>query len=162
MARATGDDLIRALTDAPAHRAKPVITVRLEQDLPVKLLPAADGGRPDPRTCADLLACYGIPQLPWAWAETEDEAVIAAERLRGPDGRVVLKAHWPGLLHESEQCAVRTGPFGVVITWLGKGVDGVMLGFVACGGPDTARGGETHDAVSMWVLPLPVTVGRLT
>ncbi|TPQ17832.1 GNAT family N-acetyltransferase [Streptomyces sporangiiformans] len=164
VARATGDDLVRALTDAPAHRAKPVLAVRLEQDLPVRLLPVTDGGtipsyaepqaaaqalahaahraawlaRPagtmpdldgadtvraqevaetfltahpdggwlDPRTCADLLACYGIPQLPWAWAENEDEAVIAAERLRGPDGRVVMKAHWPGLLHKSEQHAV--------------------------------------------------------
>ncbi|TVZ77308.1 GNAT family N-acetyltransferase [Streptomyces sp. BK340] len=164
VAAATGDDLIRALTDAPAHRAKPVAAVRLEQDLPVKLLPAADGGtvpsyaepqaaaralahaarraawlaRPvgtvpeldgidttraqeitdtflaahpdggwlDPRTCADLLACYGIPQIPWAWAETEDEAVLAAQRLRGPDDRVVMKAHWPGLVHKSEQHAV--------------------------------------------------------
>ncbi|QTE01983.1 GNAT family N-acetyltransferase [Streptomyces cyanogenus] len=165
VAAATGDDLVRALTDAPAHRAKPVAAVRLEQDLPVKLLPATDGGtipsyaepqaaaralahaarraawlaRPvgtvpelggidttraqeitdtflaahsdggwlDPRTCADLLACYGIPQIPWAWAETEDEAVLAARRLRGPDGRVVMKAHWPGLVHKSEQHAVR-------------------------------------------------------
>ncbi|MGW5735945.1 MULTISPECIES: bifunctional acetate--CoA ligase family protein/GNAT family N-acetyltransferase [Streptomyces] len=65
-----------------------------------------DGGWLDPRTCADLLACYGIPQLPWAWAETESDAVIAAERLRGPDGRVVLKAHWPGLRHKSEQRAI--------------------------------------------------------
>ncbi|MEV6291427.1 GNAT family N-acetyltransferase [Streptomyces sp. NPDC051896] len=164
VAAATGDDLIRALTDAPAHRAKPVAAVRLEQDLPVKLLPAADAGtipsyaepqaaaralahaarraawlaRPvgtvpeldgidtahaheitdtflathpdggwlDPRTCADLLTCYGIPQIPWAWAETEDDAVRAAQRLRGPDGRVVMKAHWPGLVHKSEQHAV--------------------------------------------------------
>jgi hypothetical protein len=29
----------------------------------------------------------------------------------------------------------RTGPFGVVITWLGKGLDGVMLGLVACSEP---------------------------
>lgn len=65
-----------------------------------------DGGWLDPRTCAELLACYGIPQLPWSWAETEDDAVIAAERLRGPDGRVVMKAHWPGQLHKSEQHAV--------------------------------------------------------
>ncbi|MFJ2766770.1 GNAT family N-acetyltransferase [Streptomyces sp. NPDC087300] len=65
-----------------------------------------EGGWLDPRACAELLACYDIPQLPWAWAETEDEAVSAAERLRGPDGRVVLKAHWPGLLHKSEQRAV--------------------------------------------------------
>lgn len=166
VAAATGDHLIRALTSAAAHSAKPVAAVRLEQGLPVRLLPAADGGtipsyaepqaaaralahaarrsawlsRPagtvpdpggavevpcgahevaetflaahpdggwlDPRTCADLLSCYGIPQLDWAWAETEDDAVRAAERLRGPDGRVVIKAHWPGLVHKSEQHAV--------------------------------------------------------
>ena len=65
-----------------------------------------DGGWLDPRTCAELLDCYRVPQLDWAWAATEDEAVLAAERLRGPDGRVVMKAHWPGLLHKSEQRAV--------------------------------------------------------
>ncbi|CAM5660036.1 hypothetical protein SALBM217S_01042 [Streptomyces griseoloalbus] len=66
-----------------------------------------DGAWLDPRTCAGLLTCYGIPQIPWAWAETEDEAVMAADRLRGVDGRVVMKAHWPGLVHKSEQRAVR-------------------------------------------------------
>ncbi|MFF4656056.1 GNAT family N-acetyltransferase [Streptomyces sp. NPDC001381] len=164
VAAATGDDLVRALTGGPGRRPRPVLAVRLEQDLPVRLLPAADGGtvpsyaepqaaaralahaaeraawlaRPagavpalddietgraravveeylgahpdggwlDPRTCADLMACYSIPQIPWAWAETEDEAVLAADRLRGFDGRVVMKAHWPGLLHKSQQRAV--------------------------------------------------------
>ncbi|WP_327426100.1 bifunctional acetate--CoA ligase family protein/GNAT family N-acetyltransferase [Streptomyces sp. NBC_01236] len=164
VAVATGDDLVRALTDGPGRRERPVAVVRLEQDLPVKLLHTPEGGaipsyaepvavaralahaarrtawlnRPagtipeltevdtarahtvaetylaahpdggwlDPRTCAELLACYGIPQLPWAWAETEDDAVIAAERLRGADGRVVMKAQWPGLVHKSEQHAV--------------------------------------------------------
>ncbi|MGW7210744.1 bifunctional acetate--CoA ligase family protein/GNAT family N-acetyltransferase, partial [Streptomyces sp. NPDC054837] len=141
VAAATGDDLVRALTDGPGRRPRTALVVRLEQDLPVKLLPATDGGaipsyaepqaaaralahaahraawlaRPagtvsdldgveparahavteaflaahpdggwlDPRTCAELLACYGIPQLPWAWAETEHGAVAAAERLHG-------------------------------------------------------------------------------
>ncbi|MFG3144773.1 GNAT family N-acetyltransferase [Streptomyces sp. NPDC048243] len=164
VATATGDDLVRALTAGPARRARPVAVIRLEQALPIELLPAADGGtipsyaepdaaagalahaarraawltRPagtvpelsdvdterartvaaafltahpdggwlDPRTCAELLACYGIPQCDWAWAETEDDAVIAAERLRGPDGRVVLKAYWPSLLHKTEQHAI--------------------------------------------------------
>lgn len=164
LAAATGDDLVRALTSGPARRALPVAVVRLEQDLPVRLLPATeggaipsyaepgaaaralahaahraawlsraagtipelagvdtararavaetylaahpDGGWLDPPTCAELLTCYGIPQLPWSWAQTEDDAVIAAERLRGPDGRVVMKAHWPGQLHKSEQHAV--------------------------------------------------------
>ncbi|MGW2936998.1 bifunctional acetate--CoA ligase family protein/GNAT family N-acetyltransferase [Streptomyces sp. NPDC001156] len=164
VAAATGDDLRRAVTGGPAHPERPVVIVCLAQDLPVKLLPAVqggtipsyadpqaaaralahaarraswldrpmgtvpdlegvdtphaheiadaylathpDGGWPEPRTCADLLACHGIPQLPWTWAETEDDAVLAAARLRGPDGRVVIKAHWPGLLHKSEQHAV--------------------------------------------------------
>ncbi|CCK32509.1 acyl-CoA synthetase [Streptomyces davaonensis JCM 4913] len=163
VAVATGDDLVRALTGA-GTRPKPVVAVRLEQGLPVELLPTegggtvpayaepqaaaralahaahraawlarpagtipdldgidtaraqavvdtyldahADGGWLEPRVCAELLDCYGIPQLPWAWAETEDEAVLAADRLRGADGRVVMKGHWPGLLHKSAQRAV--------------------------------------------------------
>ncbi|NUS27877.1 MAG: GNAT family N-acetyltransferase [Streptomyces sp.] len=165
VAAATGDDLVRALTGAPGPRTKPVAAVRLEQALPVELLPTAQGGgsvpsyaepqaaaralahaahraawlaRPagtvpelkgveterahavvaayleahpdggwlDPRGCAELLDCYGIAQLPWAWADTEDGAVLAAQRLRGADGRVVMKGHWPGLLHKSAQHAV--------------------------------------------------------
>ena len=164
VAAATGDDLVRALTGAPGRRARPIAVVRLEQDVPVTLLPAADGGtipayanpqavaralahaarrtawlgRPvgtvpesdgidteraheiaetylaaqpdggwlDPSTCAQLLDCYGIRQLPWAWAETEDDAVRAAQRLRGADGRVVMKAYWPGLVHKTEERAV--------------------------------------------------------
>ncbi|SEC75867.1 Acyl-CoA synthetase (NDP forming) [Streptomyces sp. 3213] len=164
VAEATGDDLVRALTQATGRRPKPVAVVRLEQALPVELLPTTDGrtipayaepqaaaralahaahraawlarpagtipdldgvetarahtvveayleANPDggwlgPRECAELLGCYGIPQQAWAWAETEDEAVLAADRLRGADGRVVMKGHWPGLLHKSEQHAV--------------------------------------------------------
>ncbi|MEU6054564.1 GNAT family N-acetyltransferase [Streptomyces xanthochromogenes] len=164
LAEATGDDLTRALLRGPGQRARPVVAVRLGQDVPVTLLPTEDGSsvpayadpqsaaralahavdrarwlsrppgspqdlsgiesdaaralvdtylaeHPDggwlaPRECAALLACYDIPQLPWAWAETEDDAVFAAERLKGPDGLTVLKAHWPGLLHKSEQHAL--------------------------------------------------------
>jgi len=175
VAEATGDDLVRALTHpqsrmnptggtpVPARRTKPIAAVRLEQAMPVELLPAdggtvpsyaepqaaaralahaarraawlarpagtvpdlhgvetarahtvvetyldahPDGGWLDPRACAELLDCYGIPQLPWAWAETEDDAVLAADRLRGADGRVVMKGHWPGLLHKSAEHAV--------------------------------------------------------
>jgi acyl-CoA synthetase (NDP forming) len=65
-----------------------------------------EGGWLDPRTTAALAGCYGLPQIPWAWARDEDEAVAAAQRLAGPDGRVVLKAHWPGLVHKSKQGAV--------------------------------------------------------
>ncbi|WP_329537557.1 GNAT family N-acetyltransferase (plasmid) [Streptomyces sp. NBC_01450] len=65
-----------------------------------------EGGWLDPQATAALLACYGIPQIPWAWARDEDEAVAGAERLAGHDGRVVMKAYWPGLLHKSEQHAL--------------------------------------------------------
>ncbi|MGW2620814.1 bifunctional acetate--CoA ligase family protein/GNAT family N-acetyltransferase [Streptomyces sp. NPDC001500] len=65
-----------------------------------------DGGWLEPAACADLLACYSVPQIPWAWAESEDEAVLAADRLSGFDGRVVMKAHWPGLLHKTRQRAI--------------------------------------------------------
>ncbi|MFF7125639.1 GNAT family N-acetyltransferase [Streptomyces sp. NPDC008240] len=65
-----------------------------------------EGGWLDPQATAALLDCYGIPQIPWSWARDEDEAAAAAERLAGPDGRVVMKAYWPGLLHKSEQHAL--------------------------------------------------------
>ncbi|WP_405566859.1 GNAT family N-acetyltransferase [Streptomyces sp. NBC_01167] len=65
-----------------------------------------DGGWLDPQTVDELLGFYGIGQLPWSWAIDEDQAVAAAARLAGPDGRVVMKAYWPGLLHKSEQHAL--------------------------------------------------------
>lgn len=86
------------LDDIESERARAVVEEYLAAH--------PDGGRLDPRTCADLLACYSVPQIPWAWAESEDDAVLAADRLRGFDGRVVMKAHWPGLLHKTQQHAV--------------------------------------------------------
>ncbi|MFD8154912.1 GNAT family N-acetyltransferase [Streptomyces sp. NPDC059720] len=163
VAAATGDDLVRAVTRAPARRSRTTAAVLLDQEVPVRLLPTdtgrlpayadpqaaaralahaverarrlarppgtvpaldgvdtprarslvdrflrqrPDGGWLDPRLCAELLGCYGVPQAPWAWAETEDEAVRAADRLGGADGRVVLKAHWPGLVHKTAHHAV--------------------------------------------------------
>ncbi|WP_415923978.1 acetate--CoA ligase family protein [Streptomyces sp. ID05-47C] len=86
-----------------------VDTARAQEIAAAYLATIADGGWLDPRTCADLLACYDIPQVPWAWAETEDDAALAAERLCGVDGRVVMKAHWPGLIHKSKEHAVHLG-----------------------------------------------------
>ncbi|MFH9824994.1 bifunctional acetate--CoA ligase family protein/GNAT family N-acetyltransferase [Streptomyces bobili] len=83
-----------------------VDTARAQEIAAEYLATHPDGGWLDPRTCADLLACYDIPQVPWAWAETEDDAALAAERLCGVDGRVVMKAHWPGLIHKSKEHAV--------------------------------------------------------
>jgi acyl-CoA synthetase (NDP forming)/GNAT superfamily N-acetyltransferase len=65
-----------------------------------------EGGWLDPRACAALLDRYGIPRPAQAWAGTEQAAADAAARLAGPDGRVALKAYWPGLSHRSEQGAV--------------------------------------------------------
>jgi len=163
VAEATGDDLVRAATRVSAGSTKPVVGIRLEQALPVELLPTAgtampsyaepqaaaralahatrraawlarpvgtvpalpdvetehahrvvdayldahpDGGWLGPHRCTGLLGCYGIPQLRWGWADTEEAAVHAAERLRGADGRVVMKGHRPGLVHKSAQHAV--------------------------------------------------------
>lgn len=89
---------VPVLADVDTARAHAVVEAYLDTH--------PDGGWLDPRVCADLLSCYGVPQSPWAWAETEDDAVLAADRLRGADGRVVMKAHWPGLLHKSVEHAV--------------------------------------------------------
>ncbi len=108
----------RALAHAArraAWLARPVGTVprldgidteRAHEIAEAHLAAAPGGGWLDPRACAALLDCYGIPQIPWAWAEDEDDAVRAARRLRGPDGRIVMKAHWPGLVHKTEEHAV--------------------------------------------------------
>ncbi|MEY9490932.1 acyl-CoA synthetase (NDP forming)/GNAT superfamily N-acetyltransferase [Streptomyces calvus] len=167
VAAATGEDLVRALTDAPAPLPRPVLAVLPAQGARVELLQAdadttvpayadaqdaaralvhsatraqwlnapvgsvpelenvdterakalaaeflhahPEGGWLDPRTTAALAGCYAIPQIPWAWATDEDEAVAAAQRLAGPDARVVMKAHWPGLVHKSQQHAIHLG-----------------------------------------------------
>ncbi|MFI0821280.1 GNAT family N-acetyltransferase [Streptomyces sp. NPDC021098] len=68
----------------------------------------SDGGWLDPRDCAALFDRYGIPQLPWAWAEDENTAVAARRHLvEDEGGRVALKAYWPGLVHKSDQGALR-------------------------------------------------------
>ncbi|NEB74254.1 GNAT family N-acetyltransferase [Streptomyces sp. SID14478] len=65
-----------------------------------------EGGWLDPGRTAALLDQYDIPQIRWAWARDESEAVAAAERLVGAGGQVVMKAHWPGLLHKSQEHAL--------------------------------------------------------
>ena len=109
-----------------------------------------DGGWLDPGICADLLACYGIPQIPWAWAASEDDAVLAADRLRGFDGRVVMKAHWPGLLHKSTQHAVHLDLRGdsqvrAAFRDLATRFEGLMTGVVVQ--PLAARGTELFAGV---------------
>ncbi|CAM5666726.1 acyl-CoA synthetase [Streptomyces spiroverticillatus] len=109
-----------------------------------------DGGWLEPAACADLLDCYGIPQIPWAWVRSEDEAVLAAERLAGDDGRVVLKAHWPGLLHKSTQHAVLLdlrgdGQVRSAYRDLETRFEGLLTGVVVQ--PQAARGTELFAGV---------------
>jgi acyl-CoA synthetase (NDP forming) len=173
---ATGDDLVRGLTGATVRRTRPIAVVRLEQDVPVTLLPAADGGTipsyaephavaralthaarraswlarpvgtvpeldgvdaeraheiagtylaaqpeggwPDPRTCAELLDCYGIPQIPWAWAESEDDAVLAARRLRGIDGVVAVVDELSWRMDDTHLRPDRQALHGAADDWL--------------------------------------------
>lgn len=114
-----------------------------------------DGGWLDPRSVADLLARYGIPQLDWSWAADEDEAVAAAARLAGPDGRVVMKAYWPGLLHKSEQRALHLDLQGEsqvraahrdLVTQFGDLMTGVVIQPLAERGTELVAG-VVQDAV---------------
>ncbi|MGW4561150.1 bifunctional acetate--CoA ligase family protein/GNAT family N-acetyltransferase [Streptomyces sp. NPDC004561] len=90
--------VVPELPDVETGRARELAAAFLDAD--------PEGGWLDPQTTAALLGCYRIPQIPWVWARDENEAVAAADRLKGPDGRVVMKAYWPGLVHKSEQHAV--------------------------------------------------------
>jgi acyl-CoA synthetase (NDP forming)/GNAT superfamily N-acetyltransferase len=62
-----------------------------------------DGGWLPADAIADLLRCYGIWLVELTPAESEDEAVAAAEAHSGP---VVLKAEVRGLVHKSDAGAV--------------------------------------------------------
>ncbi|MGW2248706.1 bifunctional acetate--CoA ligase family protein/GNAT family N-acetyltransferase [Kitasatospora sp. NPDC001660] len=70
-----------------------------------------EGGWLDPLSTADLLESYGLPLTTSVWARDEHAAVAAAEELRhlGHEGKVALKAYWPGQVHKSAVGAVRTG-----------------------------------------------------
>ncbi|WP_326801138.1 bifunctional GNAT family N-acetyltransferase/acetate--CoA ligase family protein [Streptomyces sp. NBC_01788] len=112
------EDAVRALAHAAAHACwlsrpagvvpeLPDVSTGRARELVSSFLDGnPEGGWLDPQTTAALLDCYGIPQISWAWARDEKEAVAAAQRLMGPDGRIVMKAYWPGLVHKSEQHAV--------------------------------------------------------
>lgn len=73
-----------------------------------------DGGWLDPQTTARLLEYYGLPLSESLWATSERDTIIAAKTLAGHgyQGRVALKAYWPGQVHKSELGAVRTGLLG--------------------------------------------------
>jgi acyl-CoA synthetase (NDP forming)/RimJ/RimL family protein N-acetyltransferase len=69
------------------------------------------GGWLDPTLTAELLDCYGIPLTTSIWAPDENGVLLAADALcrLGHEGKVALKAYWPGQVHKSAEDAVRTG-----------------------------------------------------
>ncbi len=85
---------------------------------------------------------YSVPLAEWAWAESQDGAVRAAERLGGLSGRVALKAYWPGPLHKNTRGAVvldLTGfrqvrsAYGDLIGRFGDRMTGVLVQSMAPG-----------------------------
>ncbi|MEU5100539.1 GNAT family N-acetyltransferase [Streptomyces sp. NPDC020996] len=90
---------VPALPDVETRRARTIVGSFLERN--------PEGGLLDPRTTAALLGCYVVPQIPWAWARDEDEAIAAAERLAGADGRFVMTAYGPRPAHLGAERAVR-------------------------------------------------------
>ncbi|MFJ2866077.1 GNAT family N-acetyltransferase [Kitasatospora sp. NPDC087314] len=70
-----------------------------------------EGGWLDPLTTTDLLEAYGLPLVTTVWARDEHATSVAANGLGrlGHEGKVALKAYWPGQVHKSAAGAVRTG-----------------------------------------------------
>jgi acetyltransferase len=57
----------------------------------------------------EILACYGLPTLPFAFVKTPDEAVAAAQKIGYP---VVIKIVSPDVLHKTEFGGVRVNISG--------------------------------------------------
>lgn len=69
-----------------------------------RLLASAPQGPLAPDLLASALACYGIPLVPWAVAESAEEAAAAAARLGFP---VVMKTAAPEVVHKTDVGGVR-------------------------------------------------------
>ncbi len=71
-----------------------------------------DGGWLNPTLTADLLDHYGLPLTTSVWAPDEHGTVLAARSMRqlGHEGKIALKAYWPGQVHKSDVGAVHLGP----------------------------------------------------
>ncbi|MCX4744761.1 GNAT family N-acetyltransferase [Kitasatospora sp. NBC_01287] len=107
-------DRARWLAEPPG--AEPVVhdcDPQAAKDLAARFLEAhPDGGWLDPALTADLLDCYGLPLTTSLWAPDEHSTVLAARSMRqlGHEGKIALKAYWPGQLHKSDAGAVHLGP----------------------------------------------------
>ncbi|WP_431682381.1 GNAT family N-acetyltransferase [Kitasatospora sp. KL5] len=109
-------DRARLLAEPPGTEALPPVhdPAGAARVLDEHLTEHPDGGWLDPARTARLLDCYGIPLTLSVQAPDERSAVAAARSLGrvGHDGRVVLKAHVPGLVHKGRAGGVRTGLLG--------------------------------------------------
>ncbi|WP_405008915.1 GNAT family N-acetyltransferase [Kitasatospora sp. NBC_01539] len=105
-------DRARRLAEPVAEATPPVADTPAARALAEAFLRTRpEGGLLDPNDTAGLLACYGIPHIPFRWAHGEQQAVLASRVLRqyGHGGRTVLKAYWPDQIHKGRVGAVRTG-----------------------------------------------------
>ncbi|MER5352141.1 GNAT family N-acetyltransferase [Kitasatospora sp. NPDC002551] len=109
-------DRARRLAEPPSPEADaPGCDVRTARSLVDGHLAAHPGGGwLDPLTTADLLESYGLPLVTSVWARDEHTAAVTAAALArlGHEGKVALKAYWPGQVHKSAAGAVRTGLAG--------------------------------------------------
>ncbi|MBO2455200.1 GNAT family N-acetyltransferase [Actinomadura barringtoniae] len=112
---------------------------------------APEGSWLPPRETLRLLAAYGLPLVPWRWAESSEEAVRAAAEL---GGRVALKAHVPGVVHKSAAGALQLdlrGPAEVrrAHRWLkrrfGDSLQGVLVQAMGDTGVEVLCGAVQDD-----------------
>ncbi|MEU5878694.1 GNAT family N-acetyltransferase [Spirillospora sp. NPDC047279] len=105
-----------------------------------------DGGWLPPRETQRLLEAYGLPMVPWRWAESVDEAVIATAEL---GDRVALKACVPGVVHKTAEGALQLDVRGArdvraAYGWLkdrfGDSMEGVLVQSMAAEGVEVLCG----------------------
>jgi acyl-CoA synthetase (NDP forming) len=87
-------------------RSWPARTVAAVVPAPISLSYAEPGPVLSEGASRDVVAAYGVPLVPAERASTEQEALLAAERLGYP---VVMKADAPGVAHKAAAGLVRTG-----------------------------------------------------
>jgi acyl-CoA synthetase (NDP forming) len=116
------------------------------------------GGWLPPAECNEILMVAGIAALPMRTARTADEAVVAAQAVGYP---VALKASGSGIVHKSEEGAVRlslTSDADVRNTYaafearLGPRLTGVVVQPMAGAGAEMVIGGVTDPAFGPIVM----------
>ena len=123
--------------------------VRSIIDSSLKAVP--DGCWLPPRETLRLLEAYGLPLVPWRWADSMEGAVSMASEL---GGRVALKAQVPGVVHKSAAGALQLdlrGPAEVrrAYRWLkrrfGDSLQGVLVQAMGEAGVEVLCGAVQDD-----------------